>query len=182
MARHVLLGLDDNTGSPERSHAMSSLRSFIRAFAIAAACALVAAPLAAHAEDKPNKTPRVEKVDKRHHDKGEFPMNPTKFTEIVDRKIEHARTQMELILTTAGVSDAIKTQVRKDFEAAAVKVREAAKEAGKDGKVTKEEAKDVRKQGKSFVKELRAKYGKDKDKEHAKRHGKRHGKHAKRGA
>jgi hypothetical protein len=143
---------------------MSSLRSFVRTFAIAAACAFLAAPLAAHAEDKP-KTPRVEKVAKRHHDQGEFPMNPTKFTEIVDRKIDLARAQMELLLTANAVPDGVKAQVRKDFDAAAVKIRAAAKEAGKDGKVTKDEAKDVKKQSKSFVKELRAKYGKDKDKD-----------------
>jgi len=155
---------------------MSSLRSFVQTFAIAAACAIIATPLAAGAEEKP-KAPRVEKVDKRHHDhdKGEFPMNPTKFTEIVDRKIDLARAQMELILTTNSIPDATKAQIRKDFEAAAVKVRAAAKEAGKDDKVTKDEAKDVRKQGRSFVKELREKYGKDKDnkdKGHAKGHDK----------
>ena len=144
---------------------MSSLRSFIQTLAIAAACAFVATPLAARAEDKPQ-APRVEKVDKRHHDdKGDFPMNPTKFSEIVDRKIDLARAQMELILTANSVPDAVKAQIRKDFEAAAVKVRAAAKEAGKDGKVTKDEAKDVRKEGKSFIKGLRAKYGKDKDKD-----------------
>lgn len=148
---------------------MSSLHSFIRTFAIAAACAFVATPLAARAEDKP-KAPRVEKVDKRHHDQGEFPMNPTKFSELVDRKIDLARAQMELLLTANSVPDGIKAQIRKDFEAAAVKVRAAAKEASKDGKVTKDEAKDVRQQARSFVKDLRAKYGKDKD--HDKGHGK----------
>ena len=156
---------------------MSSLRSFIQTFAIAAACAFIATPLAAHAEEKP-KAPRVEKVDKRHHDhdKGEFPMNPTKFSEIVDRKIDLARAQMELILTTNSIPDAVKAQIRKDFEAATVKVRAAAKEAGKDGKVTKDEAKEVRKQGRSFVKELREKYGKDKDKDKDKSHAKGHDK------
>jgi len=144
---------------------MSSLRSFVQTLAIAAACAFIATPLAARAEDKPQ-APRVEKVDKRNHDdKGDFPMNPTKFTEIVDKKIDVARAQMELILTTASVADPVKAQIRKDFEAAVVKVRAAAKEAGKDGKVTKDEAKDVRKEGKSFVKQLREKYGKDKDKD-----------------
>lgn len=146
---------------------MSNLRTFIRTLAIAAACASIAAPLAASAEEKVDKTPRVEKVAKRHHDKGEFPMTPEKFEKIVEKKIEKTRSKMESILTAAALPDAVKAQVRKDFDAAAAKVRAAAKEAGKDGKVTKEEAKDVRKQARSFVKELRAKYGKDKG------HGKR---------
>ncbi len=156
---------------------MSSLRSFIRALAIASAFAFVAAPIAASADEKP-KAPRVEKVSKRHHDKAEFPMEPTKFTEIVDRKIEHARTKMEAIMTAGAVPDGVKAQVRKDFEAAAVKVRAAAKEAGKDGKVTKEEAKDVRQESRTFMKQLREKYGKDKDKDANKGHGKRHRKSA----
>jgi hypothetical protein len=149
---------------------MSSLRSFIRALAIASAFAFIAAPLAASADEKP-KAPRVEKVSKRHHDKAEFPMEPTKFSEIVERKIGHARTKMEDIMKSASLPDGVKAQIRKDFDAAAVKVREAAKEAGKDGKVTKEEAKDVRQQSRGLVKELRQKYAKDKD------HGKGRGKH-----
>jgi hypothetical protein len=156
---------------------MSSLRSFLRTVAIASAFAFIAAPLTASADEKP-KAPRVEKVSKRHHDKAEFPMEPTKFTEIVDRKLEHARTKMEQLMTAAALPDGAKAQIRKDFEAAAVKVRAAAKDAGKDGKVTKEEAKDVRQEARSFVKQLREKYGKDKDKDANKGHGKRHRKHA----
>jgi predicted transcriptional regulator len=156
---------------------MSSLRSFIRTLAIATACAFIAAPLAASAEEKP-KSPRVEKVSKRHHDKGEFPMEPTKFTEIVDRKIDLARAQMELIMTANALPDGVKAQIRKDFDAAAVKMRAAAKDAGKDGKVSKEEAKDVRKQARGFVNQLREKYGKDKDKSADKGRGKRHHKDA----
>ena len=158
---------------------MSSLCSFIRTLSIAAACAFITAPLTASAEEKP-KTPRVEKVSKRHHDKAEFPMEPTKFSEIVDRKIEHARTKMEAILTANAVPDGIKAQIRKDFEAAAVKVRAAAKDAGKDGKVTKEEAKDVRHEARGFMKQLREKYGnaKDADKDANKGHGKHHRKAA----
>lgn len=156
---------------------MSSLRSFIRTLAIASAFAFVAAPLTASADEKPS-APRVEKVSKRHHDKAEFPMEPTKFTEIVERKLEHARTQMELVISAAALPDGVKAQIRKDFDAAAVKVRAAAKEAGKDGKVTKEEAKDVRKDARGFVKQLREKYGKDKDKGANKGHGKHHHKRA----
>ncbi len=154
---------------------MSSLRSLCQTLAIAAACAFMTAPLAAHAEDKP-KAPRVEKAGKRHHDKGEFPMDSTKFNDIVEKKIEVARAQMELLMTANSLPDGVKAQIRKDFDAAAAKVRSAAKEAGKDGKVTKDEAKDVRHQAKEIVKQMREKYGKDKDKDDDKRRGKRHDK------
>lgn len=155
---------------------MSSLRTFIKALAIAAACSFIATPLVARAEDKP-KAPRVEKVDKQKHGKGEFPMESAKFSEIVEAKIQLARSQMEMILTANSVPDAVKAQVRKDFEAAAIKIKAATKEAGKDGKVTKDEAKDIRHQSKSFIKEVREKYGKGDGKDkHAKRDGKHHGK------
>ena len=141
---------------------MSSLRSFIRTLAIATACAFIAAPLAASAEEKPSKSPRVEKVEKKRHDKGDFPMKPEKFSEIVDRRIDVARAQMEFIITAQSLPEGVKAQVRRDFDAAAAKIRTTAKEAGKDGKVTKEEAKDVRQDARTLVKDLRAKYGKDK--------------------
>jgi len=156
---------------------MTSLRSFIRTLVIVAACGFIAAPLTASAEEKPQ-APHGEKSGKRHHDQGEFPMDPTKYNEIVERKIEVARAQMELIMTANSLPDGVKAQIRKDFDAAIVKVRAAAKEAGKDGKVTKDEAKDVRQEGRSFVKQLREKYGKDKDKDASKGHGKHHGKRA----
>jgi hypothetical protein len=95
-------------------------------------------------------------------------MESAKFSEIIERRIERARAKMERILSNGSVPDGAKAQIRKDFDAAAVKVRAAAKSAGSDGKVTKEEAKDVRKQARGMVKELRAKYGKDKDKGHDK--------------
>lgn len=154
---------------------MSSLRSLCQTLAIAAACAFMTAPLAAHAEDKP-KAPRVEKSGKRHHDKGEFPMDATKFNDLVEKKIEVARAQLELLMTANSLPASVKTQIRKDFDTAVAKVRTSAKEAGKDGKVTKDEAKDVRHQAKDIVKQMREKYGKDKDKDDDKRRGKRHGK------
>lgn len=160
---------------------MLSLRSFINTLAIAAACSFIATPLVARAEDKP-KAPRVEKVDKAKHGKGEFPMETAKFSELVEAKIQLARAQMELLLTANSVPEATKAQVRKDFEAAAIKIKAATKEAGKDGKVTKDEAKDVRKESKSFIKDLREKYGKGdakgKQAKRGKHHGKRHNKDA----
>lgn len=154
---------------------MSSLRSFIRVLAIASACAFITAPIAANAGEKPNAS-RTEKGGKRHHDKAEFPMDPAKFDAVVERKIEHARTKMEQIMSANSLPDSVKTQIRKEFDAAAAKVRTSAKEAGKDGKVTKEEAKDVRQQARGFVKDLKQKYGKGDQDKHAKGRGKHHGK------
>ena len=77
-------------------------------------------------------------------------------------RIDVARAQMEFIISTQSLPEGVKAQVRRDFDAAAAKIRTTAKEAGKDGKVTKEEAKDVRQDARTLVKDLRAKYGKDK--------------------
>ncbi|MRG92298.1 hypothetical protein [Polyangium spumosum] len=139
---------------------MSSLRSFVRPVALAFAFALATAPIAASAEEK-GKTPRVEKIDKKKHGKGEFPVDAARFDEKVEAKIKRAREQMEALLAAHPLPESMKAQIRKDFEAGVVAIRAAAKEAGKDGKVTRDEAKDVKKLAKELKKSAREKYGKE---------------------
>ncbi len=139
---------------------MSSLRRFVRPLALALAFTALAAPLAASAEEK-GKQPRVEKIDKKKHGKGEFPMETVRFDEKVEQRIKHAREQMEQLLAAHPLlPDGMKSQIRKDFEAGASAIRAAAKEAGKDGKVTRDEAKDVRELAKELKEDAREKYGK----------------------
>jgi hypothetical protein len=155
---------------------MSSLRSFVRPLALALGLAVLAAPLAASAEEK-GKQPRVEKIDKKKHGKGEFPMESTRFDEKVEARIKHAREQMEKLLAAHPLlPDATKSQIRKDFEAGAAAIRAAAKDAGKDGKVTRDEAKDVRELAREMKKSAREKYGKG-----ARHEGKKREKREKRG-
>ncbi|MDC0748136.1 hypothetical protein [Polyangium mundeleinium] len=139
---------------------MSTLRTFVRPLALALAFAFAAAPLAASAEEK-GKAPKVEKVDKKKHGKGEFPMDSTRFDEKVEAKIKHAREQMESLLAAHPLPEPMKAQIRKDFEAGAAAIRAAAKEAGKDGKVTRDEAKDVKKLARDLKKTAHEKYGKE---------------------
>ncbi|MDI1479841.1 hypothetical protein [Polyangium sp. y55x31] len=151
---------------------MSSLRTFVRPLAFALAFAFAAAPLAASAEEK-GKQPKVEKVDKKKHGKGEFPMESARFDEKVEAKIKHAREQMEALLAAHPLPESMKAQIRKDFEAGAAAIRAAAKEAGKDGKVTRDEAKDVKKLAKELKENAREKFGKE-----ARREGKKRDKRA----
>lgn len=138
---------------------MTTLRQFIRPLALALVFATTAAPLAAFADEK---TPKVEKVDKKKHGKGEFPMEAVKFDEIVEKRIAHAREQMENLLAAHPLPDAMKEKIRKDFDAGAAAIRAAAKDAGKDGKVTRDEAKDVRELARDLKDDMREKYGKGK--------------------
>jgi len=140
---------------------MSSLRTLARPLTIALALAFAATPLAASADEKAP-APKVQKIDKKKHGKGEFPIEAAKFDEIVEKRITAARAHMEEMLANHPVPEAMKAQIRKDFEAGAVAIRAAAKEAGKDGKVTRDEAKDVRKLAKDLKEEAREKYGKGK--------------------
>ncbi|MDI3283578.1 hypothetical protein [Polyangium sp. 15x6] len=139
---------------------MSSLRNIVRPLAFALAFVFATAPLAASAEEK-GKAPRVEKVDKKKHGKGEFPMESARFDEKVEEKIKHAREQMESLLAAHPLPESMKAQIRKDFESGAAAIRAAAKEAGKDGKVTRDEAKDVKKLAKELKENAREKFGKE---------------------
>jgi len=151
---------------------MSILRTVARPLALALAFAFVSAPLAASAEEGARK-PRVEKIDRKKHGEGEFPMDSSKFDQKVEKRIQHAREQMEKILASHPIPDSMKAQIRKDFDAGIAAIRAAAKDAEKDGKVTRDEAKDVRKLAKDLKQSAREKYGKG-----AKREGKRPGKRA----
>jgi hypothetical protein len=152
---------------------MSSLRTFARPLALALAFVFAAAPLAASAEEKAP-APKVEKVDKKKHGKGDFPIESAKFDETVEKKIAHARTRMEEMLAAHPVPEGIKKQIRKDFDAGADAIRAAAKQAGKDGKVTREEAKDVRELARDLKKDAREKYGKWAPRREGKKHEKKH--------
>lgn len=137
---------------------MTQFRSFARSFAFAIALATLSVPLLASAEET-GKPSKVEKIDKKKHGKGEFPMDPVKFDEAVEKRIEKAREQMESLLAAHPLPDAMKQKIRKDFDEAAAAVRAAAKDAGKDGKVTKKEAKEVRELSHERKAELMKKYG-----------------------
>src|SRR4051812_3843424 len=87
-----------------------------------------------------------------------FPIAADKFTKMVDSRLVKAKEKLEAGLTKHKVEDAQKTKILKDFDDGAALVRAAAKRAGKDGEVTKDEAKEVRGLVKTLREQMRAKY------------------------
>jgi hypothetical protein len=134
---------------------MSTLRSFARPLALALAFVFTAAPLVASAGTK-EPAPTEEHGKKGH----KFPVDADKFQKHVDKRIEHAKKKLEHILAEHNVPDALKQQIRKDFDDSAAAVRAAAAKAGQDGKVTREEADQVRDLAKDLLHKAREKYGK----------------------
>ena len=99
---------------------------------------------------------KKEKGDKAKH----FPMPAAEFKTKVDRRITKMRAKMEAKMKEKSVpADKQKTALA-TFDAGATKVRAAAADAGKDGTVTKEEAKGVHDLAKQLRKGARGKGGK----------------------
>ena len=178
LARRLLYAFTNATQRvAARSPVMSSIRTFLRSAAVALSLAVVAAPTAALAEEGKRPAPADQKggehgkgKGKRHEDKqgkrkgrgqGEvpqFPVEAKKFQEMVEARIAKAREHMESALGKHNVPEPIRAMIRKDFEAGAAEIREAAKKAAADGSVTKEEAKEVRELSRDLKREAREKY------------------------
>lgn len=140
-----------------------TFRSFVRPLLGALSLALVAtaaAPAFAEgAKDAHAAEARGKGKDRKHgKTKLQFPMTAENFSKVVEKRLSKAREKLGDALSKNGVADDKKSQILKEFDTGAAKVREAAKTAGKDGTVTKEEAKTVRETTKTLRKELRDKY------------------------
>ena len=154
---------------------MSSLRAFVRPLAVALSLAFAAAPASAladparpaPAEAKGGKAEGKDHGKQHRKDRGEgareghrrFPIDARKFQDRIGKRIVKSREHLERALTNPKVSDAVKAKIRKDFEASAAEVEAAAKRAGADGSVTKEEAKQVRDVAKALRQKVREGHG-----------------------
>ncbi len=149
--------------------------SIVRPAAAALALSLGLAPAVAlaHGHDKGDRGGLVEQGKGKEH--ARFPMKAEEFKQLVEARIRKAFEHLDRILDKRQVPEAIKAQVKKDFDAGAAQVRAAATKAGADGTVTKAEAKDVRELAKDLRDKAREKYGMGKG-EKAKADGKGHGK------
>ena len=87
-----------------------------------------------------------------------FPMAADKFTKMVDEHLTKAKDKLTTKLDEHKIDSDKKTKILKDFDDGAALVRAAAKRAGKDGEVTKDEAKEVRSLVKTLRQDMRAKY------------------------
>lgn len=151
---------------------MLSIRTIVRSVTVALALTLVAAPLTAHAEGRAQNTHRKDgKGGKAGKHEKHFPMKADEFKDMVEKRIAHGRDRLDKMLKERNVPDAVKTQVKKDYEDGATAVRALAAKVQADGTVTKEEAKQVRVLSKELKQKAREKYnlgkgkhGKDKQK------------------
>lgn len=139
---------------------MLSIRKIIRPAAVALAFALVAAPVAAHAEGK-DRSAEVKKQRK-------FPMPAESFNKLIEKRLTKAREHLVSRLDKHNAPEAMKAQAKKDFDAGAAAVRALSAKVQADGTVTQEEAKQVRDLAKDLKQKAREKYGLGKGKDKAK--------------
>ena len=116
-------------------------------------------PLYAFADDsaaQARSEARVEKKEKGDKAK-HFPMPAAEFKAKVDGRITKMRARIEAKMKEKGVAAEKQKTALATFDAGSAKVRAAADAAGKDGTVTKEEAKGVHDLAKQLRKEARGK-------------------------
>ena len=139
-----------------------TFRTFVRPLFVALSLAFAttaAAPAFADGADAKAAEHHKGKGKEKGKDKAKhFPMAADKFSKMVDTRITKAKEKLETKLTEHKITGDQKTKILKDFDDGAALVRAAAKRAGKDGEVTKDEAKEVRGMVKTLRQELRAKY------------------------
>jgi hypothetical protein len=127
---------------------MSTFRSLFRALAVASTLAFVAAPAMAFAGEG---HPKDAAKEEGKHGKGkQFPVAADKFQKHVDKRIEKARAKLEEHMKAKNLPEDKRAAARKAFDAGAAQVQAAAKKAGEDGTVTKDEAKAVRELARSL--------------------------------
>ncbi|HTJ81136.1 MAG TPA: hypothetical protein VL400_05410 [Polyangiaceae bacterium] len=126
-------------------------------------------PAVAMADDTAGQARHGERAHEKR-EQAKFPMAAAEFKQKAEARITKFRGKLEKVLEKRGATAEQKKAALAKFDAGAEKVRAAVEVAAKDGTVTKEEAKDVRK----VAKEARGDMGKHKG--HGKGHGKGKGK------
>jgi hypothetical protein len=141
------------------------IRSWFRTVLVATSLSIALAPATVFADDTRGEQPAAKgKAKGKGKGKGEgkkehqFPMKAEAFRDMVEKRIAHAREKLDRVLERKEVPDALRTQIKKDFEDGATAVRTAATRVSADGTVTKDEAKQVRDLAKDLKKKARDKY------------------------
>ncbi len=157
-----------------------TFRSFVRPLFVALSLAFATTAAAPAFADEPATKPAPAKEEKAkgdaakaEHKKGDqkrphakprrlgalekFPMKADQFEKVVEKRIEHIKSKVEAALKKHNTSDADKAKVMKEVDDGAVAVRAAAKKAGADGTVTKDEAKTIRDLAKKIRDDVKAK-------------------------
>ena len=131
---------------------MFRIRSVVRPLAITIACAFTLVPMTAFAD---NTTAPAKKAERHQRPKLNFPVDAQLFRKVVEKKIEHARENIDKQLKAHKVPAAQQAEIKKHFEAAVKQIRTAADQVASDGTVTKEEAQKVRELAKDLKKQAR---------------------------
>ena len=140
--------------------ARSLLKSVLVAAFISTAIPTVA--LADESGDRSEQREGKGKGKNKGKDKAHFPMPAAEFKAHAEKRITRVRERMEKHLDKRGASAEERKTALAKLDAGVAKVRAAVEAAAKDGTVTKEEAKDVRK----VAREARGEHGKGHKKGH----------------
>ena len=133
-------------------------RSFVRPLFVALSLAFATTAAAPAFADGAGAKAAEHKEGKGKDKAKHFPIAADKFNKMVDSRLAKAKDKLEEGLTKHKVESDKKTKILKDFDDGAALVRAAAKRAGKDGEVTKDEAKEVRGLVKTLREQMRAKF------------------------
>lgn len=127
---------------------MRRFRPFVLSICAALSFALMASPaMAKPGNGGPNIAPR-----------NPFPLNSAAFTLLVNSKVKQAEATLNQALKTHKVDPKLRRQINKDFKRSVRVIRAAVIQVSKDNKVTKKEARHIRRLSKRMHKKLRRKY------------------------
>jgi hypothetical protein len=148
---------------------MKSIITKPRCVVLALACCLVAAPRVALAApggaqrppaaatdgddaypDEPAAEPRAER---------RFPMEGKRFLELVEKRLQRVEQRIDAKLSKHKLPPDLEREIRAELGRAEAKVREAARKVAADGKVTEDEAWQVRELALELREQARAKLG-----------------------
>jgi hypothetical protein len=132
-------------------------RSFARPVALALALAFGASPLVASADEAHGKAEAVKVVHPKKVAK-HFPVKAGHFEKAVAVRIEQARLHLDRMIAEARLPEHVARQIRRDFEGHAASIRALARRCEADGKVTREEAKEVNDLAKSLERRAEERY------------------------
>lgn len=130
---------------------------------VASVVALSIASLALPALAKEGNGDGKARVEERKGDRDKhFPMKSKEFSEKLEKRLTKVKARITKKVEKAKLTEAEKTKVMNEVDAGAKAVRAAAEAAGKDGTITKEEAKDIRTKAKDARKKIIEAFPRDK--------------------
>ncbi len=143
---------------PSKHHAIVAVMALGLCVAPAVAWA------APHGEGRPGAAakgddPYAEELGGERRAERRFPMDGKRFLELVDRRLQRFEQRIDARLKKHKLPAELEREIRAELARGEAQVRAAANKASADGKVTKNEAWDVRELALELREQARAKYG-----------------------